>query len=62
MVLGHLKSTGIPRVVNEPPENWGVTQFLGLRLSISSSQGFYKKRVNSEFKVDEDLKKERCSP
>ena len=30
---------------------------LGLKLPISSSQGFYKKITSSKFKVDEDLKK-----
>ena len=29
---------------------------LGLGLSTSSFQGFYKKIASSEFKVDEDLK------
>ena len=28
---------------------------LGLRLSISSSQGFYKKMATSEIKLDEEL-------
>ena len=37
-------------------------KMLGLRLSISLFQEFYKKIASSEFKVDEDLKKERCSP
>ena len=35
---------------------------LGLRLSIFSFQGFYKKIASFEFEVDEDLKKERCTP
>ena len=39
-----------------------ISLLLGLRLYIFLFQGFYKKIAYSEFQVDEDLKKERCSP